>query len=47
LHWLWIDVYVGVIIENRVELKDDEVRRAYEGYSIWQKFIEPWELWLK
>jgi hypothetical protein len=44
LHWLWIDVYVGVIIENRVELKDDEVRRAYEGYSIWQKFIEPWEL---
>jgi hypothetical protein len=47
LHWLWIDVYVGVIIENRVELKDDEVRRAYEGYSIWQKFIEPWEPWLK
>jgi hypothetical protein len=47
LHWLWIDVYVGVIIENSVELKDDEVRRAYEGYSIWQKFIEPWEPWLK
>lgn len=47
LHWLWIDFYAGVILENRNNFNDDNVRRFYDSYSIWQRIIEPWEPWLK
>ena len=47
LHWLWIDVYAGVILENQLKPKNDEPKQPCDGYSIWQRIIEPWEPWLK
>lgn len=47
LSWLWIDVYIGVILQNHINLNETEARKACNGYFIWQKIIEPWEPWLR
>ncbi len=47
LSWLWIDIYAGVVLENHNKLENHETKHLYNGYMIWQKFIEPWENWVK
>lgn len=47
LHWLWIDVYIGVILKNYLTFNEGERKQAYDGYSIWCNTIEPWEPWIK
>lgn len=47
LHWLWIDIFIGVILKNNLKPKEDLTKQSYDGYTIWHKIIEPWEPWFK
>ena len=47
LDWLWVDFYLGVSIPNYQQVPPEEVnKKAWDGYLLWEKIIEPLNPWI-